>query len=210
MKEGMHIAVAGNIGAGKTTLVKKLSTHFGWVPRLEAVDDNPYLEDFYGDMGKWSFPLQIYFLHSRFNQVVEIKNSKQTIIQDRTIFEDAHIFARNLLTSGFLSQRDFDNYFSLFLSMSKMIEPPDLLIYLRATVPKLIQQIAYRGRDYESSISIKYLEDLNNHYEEWIRGYKLGKLMIINIDEVDFLNDAEDFGSIISRIQGELYGLFEV
>ena len=207
-KDAYHIAVAGNIGAGKTTLVKKLAAHFGWTPRLEAVDNNPYLEDFYADMAKWSFPLQIYFLHSRFNQILEIKNSKKTIIQDRTIFEDAHIFARNLLQSGYLEQRDFDNYFSLFQTMASTVESPDLLIYLRASVPKLISQIAMRGREYETTISIRYLEDLNEHYEEWIGDYTEGNLMIINVDEVDFLNDAEDFGEIIQKINAELYGLF--
>lgn len=204
-----HIAVAGNIGAGKTTLVKKLSTQFGWDAHFESVEDNPYLEDFYEDMHKWSFPLQIYFLHSRFNQVVSIRQNPKTTIQDRTIFEDAYIFAKNLHNSGFMQKRDFENYFSLFLSMSKQVTPPDLLIYLRASVPKLTEHIAKRGRDYESSISIKYLEDLNTCYEEWITNYDLGKLLIINVNECDFVNSDEDLSYVFQKVHAKLYGLFE-
>ncbi len=204
-----HIAVAGNIGAGKTTLVKKLSAQFGWEAHFESVEDNPYLEDFYEDMLKWSFPLQIYFLHSRFNQVVSIHQNQKTTIQDRTIFEDAYIFAKNLHDSGLMQTRDFENYFNLFLSMSKQVTPPDLLIYLRATVPKLTEHIAKRGREYESSISIKYLEDLNHCYEEWIGSYDLGKVLIINVNECDYVNRPEDLSHVFQKVQGELYGLFE-
>lgn len=209
MFEPKHIAVAGNIGAGKTTLVTKLSSQFGWNPHFESVEDNPYLEDFYGDMKKWSFPLQIHFLHSRFNQVVDIKKKNATTIQDRTIYEDAFIFAKNLHQSGFMEPRDFNNYFSLFQSMSQQVTPPDLLIYLRASVPKLIEHIAKRGREYESGISIKYLEDLNQHYEEWIEGYKLGKLLIINVNQFDYVNNPDHLSDVFQKVQGELYGLFQ-
>lgn len=202
-----HIAVAGNIGAGKTTLVKKLAHHYHWEPHLEAVDHNPYLEDFYKDMSRWAFPLQIYFLNSRFNQVVEIRESPNTIIQDRTIYEDAYIFAKNLKESRYLSERDFQNYFDLFHSMSRMIHPPDLLIYLRASIPKLIEQISRRGRDYEQNISIRYLEDLNRNYEEWISNYKEGNLLIINVDSIDYVQNPEDLGHVINRIDAELFGL---
>ncbi len=205
---GLHIAVAGNIGAGKTTLVNKLSKHYGWEPQFEAVDDNPYLEDFYESMEKWAFPLQIYFLHSRFNQVRTIRETDQDIIQDRTIYEDAHIFARNLHEGGFLAKRDYENYFSLFQSMTSMITPPDLLIYLRASIPTLIGQIAKRGRDYESKINLNYLKSLNVHYETWIENYDAGGLLVVNVNEVDFVNRPEDLGTIINRIDAELHGLF--
>ena len=205
---GLHIAVAGNIGAGKTTLVTKLAKHYGWTPHFEAVDENPYLSDFYKDMSKWSFPLQIYFLHSRFNQVRFIRDAKDAIIQDRTIYEDAFIFARNLNESGYLSQRDFDNYFSLFKSMTSVIQPPDLLIYLRAGIPKLTEQISKRGRDYESSISLKYLEDLNSHYESWISTYKDGNLLVIDVNNTDFVNNPDDMHNIVKRIDANIHGLF--
>lgn len=203
-----HIAVAGNIGAGKTTLVNKLAAHYDWKPRFEAVDNNPYLEDFYHDMTKWAFPLQIFFLNSRFNHILDIHGEDGTIIQDRTIYEDAYIFAKNLKESGYLSERDYDTYFDLFQSMSKMIEPPDLLIYLRAGIPKLTEQIARRGRGYENTISIKYLEDLNRHYEEWIGDYSEGKLLVVDVNDLDYVNRPEDLGLIKSKIDAELFGLF--
>lgn len=205
---GLHIAVAGNIGAGKTTLVNKLSRHYNWEPQFEAVDDNPYLKDFYDAMDKWAFPLQIYFLHSRFNQVRTIRETDLDIIQDRTIYEDAHIFARNLYEGGHLTKRDFENYFSLFQSMTSMISPPDLLIYLRASIPTLIDQIGKRGREYESKININYLKSLNTHYENWIDNYKDGNLLVVNVNDIDFVNRPEDLGSIINRIDAELHGLF--
>lgn len=204
----VHIAVAGNIGAGKTTLVKALAKHYGWKAHFEAVDDNPYLSDFYGDMHKWSFPLQIYFLHSRFNQVREIREKREPIIQDRTIYEDAHIFAKNLHASGFMTERDFENYFSLFQSMTSVITPPDLLIYLRARVGVLLNRIAKRGRDYEASISVGYLESLNQHYEEWISGYDAGKLLVVDVNDLDYASRPEDLGVIIRKVDAELHGLF--
>lgn len=207
-KEPKHIAIAGNIGAGKTTLVRKLAHTYQWEAHLEAVEDNPYLADFYYDMSKWAFPLQIYFLNSRFNQVLEIQKSQNTIIQDRTIYEDAFIFAKNLKDSRYLDERDYDTYFDLFKSMSRMIKPPDLMIYLRAGIPKLIEQISRRGRDYESSISIKYLEDLNRNYEEWIENYSEGKLLIIDVNDLDYVNNPEDLGLVLSKIEAELHGLF--
>jgi len=203
-----HIAVAGNIGVGKTTLVNKLAQHYGWKPQLESVDDNPYLSDFYDDMAKWAFPLQIYFLNSRFRQMMEAKQSPITIIQDRTIYEDAHIFAKNLRENGVLSERDYQNYWGIFDSMKSMSTPPDLLIYLRASVPTLIKQISRRGRDYEQSISIKYLETLNRQYEEWIESYHESKLLILENDDLNYVDNPEDLGYVISRIDGEFFGLF--
>lgn len=204
-----HIAVAGNIGAGKTTLVNKLAHHYGWKAMFEAVDNNPYLADFYADMHTWAFPLQIYFLNSRFNHVLQLRDDPaRTIIQDRTIYEDAYIFAKNLKESGFLAERDYDTYFDLFKSMTRMIEAPDLLIYLRADLPKLMGQIARRGRDYESSISIRYLEDLNRHYEAWIHSYNEGPLLVIDVNKLDYVNHPDDLGHIIQRIDAELFGLF--
>lgn len=208
MNNPKHIAIAGNIGAGKTTLVKKLSSQFGWEPHFESVEDNPYLEDFYGNMKLWSFPLQIHFLHSRFNQVLKILESEKTIIQDRTIYEDAHIFAKNLHASGFMETRDFENYFSLFQTMSRQVSPPDLMIYLRASIPTLIEHISKRGREYESSISIKYLEDLNEQYEEWIADYKLGKILIIDVSQFDYVTNEEHLGEVVQKVRAELYGLF--
>ncbi|MEO0472762.1 MAG: deoxynucleoside kinase [Bacteroidota bacterium] len=199
-----HIAVAGNIGAGKTTLVRKLADHYQWEPHLEAVDHNPYLEDFYYDMSKWAFPLQIYFLNSRFNQVLSIRQSQHSIIQDRTIYEDAYIFAKNLMESKYLDRRDYETYLSLFQSMKQMIQPPDLLIYLRANIPKLIEQISRRGREYESTISIKYLEDLNRNYEDWIAQYQEGNLLIIDVNHLDYVNRPDDFLEVSRQIENKL------
>ena len=204
----MHIAVAGNIGAGKTTLTKLLSKHYGWTPYFEDVDDNPYLSDFYEDMQRWSFNLQVYFLNSRFNQVLEIRKSGKTIIQDRTIYEDAYIFAPNLHSMGLMTTRDFDNYFSLFTLMSSLVQSPDLLIYLRASVPKLVQNIQQRGRKYENTIRLDYLKRLNERYEAWIGNYKNGKLLIIDVDNIDFAQKPEDLRTVINKIDAEIHGLF--
>ncbi len=204
----MHIAIAGNIGAGKTTLAELLAKHYNWTPHYEDVDENPYLNDFYNDMQRWSFNLQIYFLNSRFKQITDIRKSGKTIIQDRTIYEDAEIFAPNLHSMGLMSTRDFNNYKTLFDSMVSVIEPPNLLIYLRATVPTLVNQIQKRGRDYESSIRIDYLKQLNERYEKWINGYKMGKLLIINVDDIDFTSNPEDLSSIIDKIDAQIHGLF--
>lgn len=204
----MHIAIAGNIGSGKTTLAGLLSKHYGWEPHYEDVDDNPYLNDFYDDMQRWSFNLQIFFLNSRFSQIIEIKNMDKTVIQDRTIYEDAYIFAPNLHSMGLMSTRDFENYFSLFNLMSSLIEPPDLLLYLRASVPTLVNQIQKRGREYENSIRIDYLKRLNERYEAWIESYKLGKLLIIEADAYDFPDNTDHMRQIIDKIDAELHGLF--
>ncbi len=204
----MHIAVAGNIGAGKTTLTELLSKHYGWTPHYEGVDENPYLNDFYEDMQRWSFNLQIYFLNSRFSQIVEIQKSKETIIQDRTIFEDAEIFAPNLHSMGLMSTRDFKTYSSLFQMMNKLVKSPDLLIYLRASVPTLVNQIQQRGREYENSIRLDYLKQLNERYEAWINQYTDGKLLVINVDKVDITNSPEDLSGVIDKIDAQLHGLF--
>jgi deoxyadenosine/deoxycytidine kinase len=204
----MHIAVAGNIGAGKTTLTTLLAKHYNWTPNYETVDDNPYLNDFYNDMQRWSFNLQIFFLNSRFKQIVEIQQSGKSIIQDRTIFEDAEIFAPNLHDMGLMSTRDFDNYRSLYSLMIALIKPPDLLIYLRASVPTLVNQIQQRGRAYEESIRLDYLKMLNERYELWISKYTGNKLMIINVDESDFQNNPEDLSKVIDGINAQFYGLF--
>lgn len=204
----MHIAVTGNIGAGKTTLTTMLSKHYGWEAQFEDVDHNPYLDDFYSDMSKWSFALQIYFLGSRFRQVKEIRESGKNIIQDRTIYEDAHIFTENLNEMNLLTDRDFKNYSSLFELMKGFVSAPDLLIYLKAEIPTLVRQISKRGREYEAGISIDYLSKLNKKYETWIGNYKEGKLLIIDVDHIDFVEKPEDFGSILERIDAELNGLF--
>ncbi len=204
----MHIAIAGNIGSGKTTLTRLLSKHYGWEPHYEDVDTNPYLNNFYEDMQRWSFNLQIYFLNSRFRQVVDIRKKNIKVIQDRTIYEDAYIFAPNLHAMGLMSSRDFDNYTSLFELMSSFIQPPDLLIYLKASVPTLVNQIQKRGRDYENSIRLDYLKKLNERYEEWIEGYISGKLLIINVDEIKFDERQEDLGKVIQKIDAEIHGLF--
>jgi deoxyadenosine/deoxycytidine kinase len=204
----MHIAVAGNIGAGKTTLTKLLAKNYGWSPHFEDVDDNPYLNDFYDDMQRWSFNLQVYFLNSRFNQILEIRKSGKTIIQDRTIYEDAYIFAPNLHSMGLMTTRDFDNYFSLFTLMATLVEAPDLLIYLRASVPKLVQQIQQRGRKYENTIRLDYLKRLNERYEAWVANYKGGKLLIVDVDNLDFTQRPEDLRTVINKIDAEIHGLF--
>lgn len=204
----MHIAIAGNIGAGKTTLTTLLSKHYGWIPNYETVDNNPYLNDFYNDMQRWSFNLQIFFLNSRFNQVVDIRKSNKTVIQDRTIYEDAEIFAPNLHDMGLMSTRDFENYRSLFKLMVNLIQPPDLMIYLRASVPTLVSQIQERGREYEESIRLDYLKMLNERYELWISKYSDSKLLVINVDDLSFHNNAEDLSKIIDRIDAQLHGLF--
>lgn len=204
----MHIALAGNIGAGKTTLAELLAKHYKWTAHYEDVDENPYLNDFYNDMQRWSFNLQIYFLNSRFNQIIDIRKSGKTIIQDRTIYEDAEIFAPNLHSMGLMSTRDFNNYKTLFDSMVSLIQPPDLLIYLRASVPTLVNQIQKRGRDYENSIRLDYLKQLNERYESWIKGYKLGKLLIINVDDLDVTVNPEDLSFIIDKIDAQIHGLF--
>ena len=204
----MHIAVTGNIGAGKTTLTTMLAKHYGWSAQYEDVDHNPYLDDFYQDMSKWSFALQMYFLGSRFRQVKEIRESGKNIIQDRTIYEDAHIFAENLNEMNLLSDRDYSNYTSLFNLMKSFVSAPDLLIYLKADVSTLTKQIAKRGREYEAGISIDYLMRLNKKYEAWINSYKEGKLLIIDVNDLDFVEREEDFGYILERIDAELNGLF--
>ncbi len=204
----MHIAIAGNIGSGKTTLTRLLSKHYGWEAHYEDVDTNPYLNNFYEDMKRWSFNLQVYFLNSRFRQVVEIRKKDMKVIQDRTIYEDAYIFAPNLHAMGLMSSRDFNNYSSLFELMSSFIQPPDLLIYLKASVPTLVSQIQKRGRDYENSIRLDYLKKLNERYEEWISGYDHGKLLIVNVDEIKFDERQEDLGQVIQKIDAEIHGLF--
>jgi len=204
----MHIAIAGNIGSGKTTLTELLAKQMGWKALFESVEDNPYLDSFYEDMKRWSFNLQVYFLNSRFRQVVDIRKSTKTIIQDRTIYEDAYIFAPNLHSMSLMTTRDFDNYLSLFELMSSFIEPPDLLIYLRASVPTLVNQIQKRGRDYEETIRIDYLKKLNERYEEWISTYTIGKLLIIDVDNTDFTENPHDLGNVIEKINAEIHGLF--
>ena len=204
----MHIAIAGNIGSGKTTLTRLLSKHFGWKAHYEDVDTNPYLNSFYEDMQRWSFNLQVYFLNSRFRQVIKIRQSGKTVIQDRTIYEDAYIFAPNLHSMNLMSTRDFENYSSLFELMSTFIQPPDLLIYLRSSVPNLVNQIQKRGREYEESIRLDYLKLLNERYEGWISKYESGKLLIIDVDDIDFEAIPEDLGMVIEKINAEIHGLF--
>ncbi len=203
----MHIAIAGNIGSGKTTLTTLLSKHFGWKPHYEAVDDNPYLASFYDDMQRWSFNLQIYFLNSRFRQILDIRNSGENVVQDRTIFEDAYIFAENLHDMGLMSERDYRNYLSLFDLMSSYMQAPDLLIYLRASIPTLVRQIAKRNRTYEQSIRLDYLKSLNDKYEKWISSYDKGKVLIIESDNIEFENP-EDLSKVIDSINASLNGLF--
>lgn len=204
----MHIAIAGNIGSGKTTLTGLLAKHYKYAPQYEDVDTNPYLTSFYEDMKRWSFNLQIYFLNSRFRQIVELHRQAQNVIQDRTIYEDACIFAPNLHDMGLMSSRDFATYQSIFELMVSFIKAPDLLIYLRADVPTLVSQIQKRGRDYEASIRLDYLKSLNERYESWISEYKDGKLLIIDVEKVKFHESKEDLGLIIDKVNAELFGLF--
>lgn len=205
----MHVAISGNIGSGKTTLTTKLAKHYKWYPHFEDVENNPYLNDFYKEMQRWSFNLQVYFLNSRFRQIIDIKKKNKKFIQDRTIYEDAYIFAPNLHAMGLMSTRDFDNYKELFSLMDSLVEGPDLLIYLRSSVPTLVEQIQKRGREYENSIRLDYLTQLNKRYEEWIEQYDKGNLLIIDVDHLNFSENEEDLGSIIEKIDAKMHGLFE-
>lgn len=204
----MHIAIAGNIGSGKTTLTRLLAKHYKWQAHYEDVEDNPYLDDFYNQMERWSFNLQIYFLNSRFRQIVEIREKGKNVIQDRTIYEDANIFAPNLHAMGLMTNRDFENYRSLFDLMESVTAGPDLLIYLRSSIPNLVNQIHKRGREYENSISIEYLSRLNERYEAWIHGYDKSNLIIFDVDNINFVDDPEHLGQVINKIDAELHGLF--
>ncbi len=203
-----YVAIAGNIGAGKTTLCTLLSKHFNWSVHYEDADSNPYLIDFYNDMRRWAFNLQIYFLNSRFKQITNILQGDETVVQDRTIYEDAHIFAPNLHEMGLIVERDFETYLDLFHNMSAMIQPPDLLIYLKASIPTLVKHIHDRGRDYEGNMSLDYLKKLNKRYDEWIESYDKGKLLIINADEMDFIKNPSDFGEVLEKVNAQLHGLF--
>jgi len=207
-KKPKHIAIAGNIGAGKTTLTELLSKHYKWIPQFEDVDHNPYLNDFYEDMPRWSFNLQVYFLNNRLTQLLDIHRGTETVIQDRTIFEDANIFAPNLHEMGLMSKRDFANYYKFFQTLKTMVQPPDLLIYLKGSVPTLVGQIQKRGREYEENIRLDYLKRLNDFYNKWIESYKEGALLIIDIDKNKFAENEEHMGEIIRKVDAQLYGLF--
>ncbi|HEY4656095.1 MAG TPA: deoxynucleoside kinase [Cyclobacteriaceae bacterium] len=204
-----HIAISGNIGSGKTALTEKLSKHYGWTPLYESVDKNPYLRDFYFDMSRWAFHLQIYFLNSRFRQINAIRQNIRPTVQDRTIYEDAHIFAANLHTSGHISDRDYESYLDIFASMIGLVRPPDLLIYLKADIPRLVANIQKRGRDFENAMSLEYLKNLNEHYESWIAGYDLGKVLTIDANVIDFVERVEDFAFIVDRVDLEINNLFD-
>lgn len=204
----MHIAIAGNIGSGKTTLATLLAKHYNWDTHFEDTEDNPYISDFYEDMQRWSFNLQIYFLNSRFKTIQEIREGKTTVIQDRTIYEDAYIFAPNLHAMGLMSTRDFETYNTLFNSINKFIKPPDLMIYLRASIPTLVNQIQKRGREFEDSIRLDYLKRLNERYEAWASTYNDGKLLVITVDELNFIDNEEDLSTVVSRVETEVNGLF--
>lgn len=203
----MHIGIAGNIGCGKTTLTTMLAEHYGWTPKFESVTYNPYLEDYYKDIPRWSYNLETYFLAQRFKDVLEITRSREVIIQDRTLFEGVYIFVANNKAMGNLSQRDYDTYMEIFNLMMKMVKAPDLLIYLRSSVPHLVSRIQKRGRDYEQGMSLEYLDGLNRRYEDWIASYK-DPLLVIEADNLDFQNSPEDFSSITDKIDAQLYGLF--
>ena len=203
----MHLAIAGNIGSGKTTLTGLLAKHYKWKPLYEDTEDNPYLNSFYEDMRRWSFNLQVYFLNTRFRQIVDLRQGGKNVVQDRTIYEDAYIFAPNLHAMGLMTTRDFENYASLFELMNSFIQPPDLLVYLRADVPTLVRQIQLRGRDYESGIRLDYLKSLNERYESWISDYK-GKMLMIDVDHMDFEHKPEDLGTVIENIDAQINGLF--
>lgn len=208
VKNIKHIAIAGNIGAGKTTLTKILAKHFAWLPQFEDVENNPYLNDFYEDMPRWSFNLQVYFLNSRFRQIIEIQQGSEVVIQDRTIHEDAQIFAPNLHGMGLMSTRDFENYTKLYETISGLIRPPDLLIYLKASVPTLVNQIQKRGREYEDNLRLDYIRRLNEYYEKWISTYSEGRLLVIDVDQINFAEDEEAQGEVINKVRAELFGLF--
>ncbi len=211
MNKGLkHIAICGNIGSGKTTLALKLAKHYGWEALIELVDDNPYLRDFYNDMNRWAFHVQIYFLNSRFKQINEIRSNPKTTVQDRTIYEDAYIFAANLYKSGHMQERDYQSYQDIFNSMIEFVKPPDLLIYLKADIPKLVLQIQKRGRDYEDAIRLDYLKNLNAHYEAWINKYNLGKLLVVNVNNLDFVEKVEDFAFVVNKIDLQLNNLFDL
>lgn len=204
----MHIAIVGNIGAGKTTLTRLLAKHYHWEPMFESIDNNPYIEDFYADMKRWSFNLQIFFLNSRFKQISDITKGTQSVIQDRTIYEDAHIFAENLYEMELMTERDYENYRNIFDNITSFIKPPDLLVYLKASVPTLVSNIQKRGREYETGIRIDYLSKLNEKYDKWISGYDLGKLLVLDKDQLDFTSNPEDLGKVIHKIDSEIHGLF--
>lgn len=207
-KKIKHIAVAGNIGAGKTTLTQLLANHYRWTAQFEDIEHNPYLSDFYNEMQRWSFNLQIYFLHNRLRQLVDIQSSSQTVIQDRTIYEDAYIFAPNLHEMGLMPRRDFENYTEFFQTIKRMIRPPDLLIYLKASIPTLVDQIQKRGREYEENIRLDYLKRLNEHYNNWTGKYIDGPLLVIDCDQIKFSEKEEDFARVISQIDSRIHGLF--
>lgn len=206
--QNMHIAIAGNIGVGKTTLTGMLAKHYSWTPQFEDIEHNPYLSDFYEDMPRWSFNLQIYFLQNRLRQLLDIRQAKKTVIQDRTIYEDAYIFAPNLHEMGLMRNRDFENYFRFFQTIQRMIQPPDLLIYLKASIPTLVEQIQKRGREYEENIRLDYLKRLNEHYNNWINKYNEGALLIVDCDHLKFDEQPDDFATIISMVEREINGLF--
>ena len=204
----MHIAIAGNIGVGKTTLTSMLAKHYGWEPNYEVVDDNPYLNDFYQDMKAWSFNVQISYLHSRLQNIMNIRSSGKDVIQDRTIYEDAYIFAPNLHGMKLMATRDFETYFSLFRQVEQLLQAPDLLICLKASIPTLVKRIQSKGREYENAIRLDYLESLNRRYETWVKSYDLGKILVIDTDSINFIDNPEDFSKIVNKIDAELYGLF--